>query len=281
MRRPINFQRIGAPFAYHTIATGVAALFLVPLPWVVAASLRQPGLPPPRTIEWLPDPVAWSNYARIFELLPLGRYTLNSLLVVALAVPITLVVASWAGFAMAQLEARTRRRLVTLSIVLLLVPTTALWLTRFILFTQLGLVDTIWALVAPAWMGTSPFFALMFYWTFRRVPGELFDSARLDGAGLLRVWASVALPLARPTAVAVCVLAFEKYWSDFLSPLLYIKSDERYTLPVGIQILQQMDATNWPLLMAAAVVMMGPIVLMFLAAHRFFLSDGWLVGVNG
>ena len=85
----------------HWPASRPPLLFVLPLVWVVSASLRQPGLPPPRTIEWLPDPIAWSNYARIFELVPLGTYIGNSLLVVALAVPLTLVTASWAGFAMA------------------------------------------------------------------------------------------------------------------------------------------------------------------------------------
>lgn len=86
---------------FHAAALAVAAVFLVPGLWVVAASLRQPGLPPPVTIEWVPQPVAWSNYARIFEVLPLARYLANSLLVAGLAVPLTIVVASWAGFAMA------------------------------------------------------------------------------------------------------------------------------------------------------------------------------------
>ena len=84
--------------ARHVVALGLAALFLLPLVWIVAASLRQPGLPPLRTIEWLPQPVAWNNYLRIFDVLPLGRYALNSLLVTALAVPLTLLTASWAGF---------------------------------------------------------------------------------------------------------------------------------------------------------------------------------------
>jgi multiple sugar transport system permease protein len=93
---------------FHAAALAVAAVFLVPGLWVLAASLRRPGLPPPATIEWLPDPVAWSNYARIFEILPLARYLANSLLIAGLAVPLTILVASWAGFAMAQLPPRAR-----------------------------------------------------------------------------------------------------------------------------------------------------------------------------
>lgn len=274
-------RQTGSILVWQGAALAVSALFLLPLLWVIAASLRQPGLPPALTIEWLPQPIAWSNYARIFELAPLARYTLNSCLVVGLAVPITLVTASWAGFAMAQLGERIRRWLLIGAILLLMVPVTALWLTRFVLFTYLNLVDTIWALIAPAFMGSSPFFVLLFYWTFRRVPQELFESARLDGANAWRVWASIGLPLARPTSIVVGVLTFVLYWSDFINPLLYLKSEELYTLPVGLRLLQQMDRTNWPLLMAGAVVMTLPVVLMFLLAQRYFWPEGRLGGLDG
>jgi multiple sugar transport system permease protein len=266
---------------YHAVALTVAALFVVPLLWVAAASLRQPGLAPPRTIEWLPSPIAWSNYWRMFQIVPLASYTLNSLSVAALAVPITLISASWAGFAMAQLPARLRRVLVVCAILLRMVPSTALWLPRFLLFKQLMLLDTLWVLVVPALMGTSPLFVLLFYWTFRRVPRELFESARLDGAGLLSTWSRVALPLARPTIMAVAVLAFTDYWSDFINPLLYLKSESRYTLPIGLRVLQQLDQTNWPLLMAAAMVVTAPAIGMFLLIQRYFWPEGRLEGIAG
>jgi multiple sugar transport system permease protein len=267
-------RRLLRAMLYHAVALTVAAVFCLPLLWVVSMSLRQVGLPPPTHIEWLPRPVVWSNYARVFELFPLGGYVLNSLVVAAIAVPVTLVVASWAGFAMAQLPQPLRRRLVVLAIVLLMVPFASLWLGRFVAFTYLGLIDTIWPLVAPALMGTSSFYVLLFYWTFRRVPSELFEAARLDGAGALVVWSQVALPLARPTIVAVAVLAFTLYWSDFMSPLLYLKSEQRYTLPVGLSLLQQMDRTNWPMLMVGAVLMTAPVIALFLLVQRRFWPEG-------
>lgn len=257
---------------FHAAALAVAAVFLVPGLWVVAASLRQPGLPPPVTIEWVPEPLAWSNYARIFEVLPLARYLANSLLVAGLAVPLTIVVASWAGFAMAQLPPRARYALLALAVVVRMVPLTAVWLTRFLVLRELGLIDTILALLAPVWMGSSPFFVLIFYWSFRRQPAALFEAARLDGLGPLRIWASIAMPLARPATAAVALLTFVQYWSDFMNPLLYLKSDDRTTLALGLRVLQQLDATNWPLLMAGAVVMMLPVLLLLLVVQRAFWS---------
>lgn len=273
-------RRLGAA-AWHLAAGLVAALFLVPLAWVLAASLRTPGLPPPPTIEWLPRPIAWDNYRQIFQIVPLATYIGNSLLATLLAVPITLLTASLAGFAMAQLSESLRRRLVLLSIIMLMVPLTSLWVTRYIIFNLLGLLDTVWALIAAAFMGSSPFYVLLFYWTFRRVPGELFESARLDGAGAFGIWARVGLPLARPTIVAVGVLAFSLYWGDFLSPLIYLRSDSRFTLPVGLDLLKQLDTTNLPLLLAGAVVMTLPIIVLFLLVQRYFWPEGRLDGLTG
>jgi multiple sugar transport system permease protein len=267
--------------AHHGLSVAAAAIFLVPLLWVLSASLRRPGLPPSRSIEWVPDPVSWGNYPHIFELLPFGAYTLNSLLVAGIAVPLTLVTASWAGFGMAQMDARSRNALIVVSLVLLLIPVTSLWLTRFVLFRWLGLIDTYAALLAPACMGSSPLFVLLFFWTFRRVPPELFESARMDGAGLLAIWRRVALPSARPTVMAVSVLTFILYWNDFINPLLYLKSQRLYTLPVGLQQLQQLDRTNWPLLMAASVLLAAPAAALFLVVQRYFLQESRLGGTSG
>ncbi len=266
---------------FHTLALAVVAIFVMPLLWVVAASLRQPGLPPPRAIEWLPSPIVWGNYGRIFQLVPFASYALNSLSVVALAVPVTLIVASWAGFAMAQLPTRLRRTLLVAAVVLRMVPSTALWLPRFVLFKQLALLDTFWVLVVPALMGSSPLFVLLFYWIFRRIPRELFESARLDGAGLLSIWSRIAMPLAKPTIMTVAVLTFTDYWGDFMNPLLYLKSESRYTLPIGLRVLQQLDQTNWPILMAAAVFVTIPVIGMFLLVQQYFWPEGRLAGIAG
>jgi multiple sugar transport system permease protein len=262
----------------HLVPILVAALFLLPLLWMITASLREPGLPPPRSVEWLPTNPSPGNYAEVFELLPFGRYLLNSLAVVAMAVPLTILTASMAGFAMALLTRRPRAALVVLSVALLLVPVTALWLTRFLIFSWIGLTDSLLALVVPSLAGSSPLFVLLYYWTFRRISGEIFETAHLDGAGAITVWRRIALPNAWPTTVAVAVLAFILYWSDFISPLLYLRDQGLYTLPLGLRQLQQLDPTDWPLLMAGAVMLTLPAVLFFLVVQHLFLGDRGLRG---
>lgn len=257
---------------FHLMAILVTFLFLLPLIWMVSVSLRQPGLPPPRTVEWFPSPLTWTNYLRIFQIIPLGRYFLNSLAVVAMAIPLTLLTSSWAGYAMALLGKQERFRLLVFSVGLQMIPITAVWLTRFIIFSWLGLTNSRFALVAPALMGTTPLFILLFYWNFRRLPRETYESARLDGATAFQGWWYLALPLARNTLAAVSMLTFLFYWNDFINPLMYLRSQSLYTLSVGLQQLQEFDKTNWPLLMAAGVVMTTPALIVFLALQRSLLQ---------
>lgn len=168
--------------ARHLVMAGVAVSFLLPIWWVMVMSLRPTGRPPSTSIEWWPGSPAWENYRRLFELVPLLRQTGNSLLVGLVAVPLTLMTASLAGYAMANAGARLRKRLVTGTLLLMLVPVTALWLTRFAIFKQLGLMNSPLALILPALSGTNPFYILLFYWTFRRIPREDFEGVERPAA---------------------------------------------------------------------------------------------------
>lgn len=233
------------------IRLAVTALFALPILFMLLAALRPAGQPLASSL-WSEQP-SLDNFRRLFAVLPIGRFTLNSLLVVAAAVPLTILTASWAGFAMAQLPRPAQRGWVLISFMALMVPGVALWSSRFLIYNRLGVGGTLWALIVPALMGGSPFFVLMFYRAFRRIPTAVYDAAHLDGAGVMGVWGRVALPLARPTAVAVGVLAFILNWGDFLSPLLYVDDARRYTLPVGLQLLEQLGRSDYPLLMAGAM----------------------------
>ena len=258
------------------VTLAIVLLFVLPLWWMIVASLRPMGLPPPKTIQWWPADPQWSNYAELFRQVPMGRYALNSLLVVLVAVPLTLLTASLAGFGLSQLRGPWRNRLLIASIALLMVPAPAVWLFRYQLLSWLGLLTSLWSLVLPAFAAGSPLLVLLFYWTFQRNPVELYEAARVEGANAWTTWRKIAMPMARPTVAAVVVLSFALYWNDFTNPVLYLYRPSTYTLPVGLQILKQLDATNWSLLMAGAVVVTLPMVLLFLALQPLFLSDNAL-----
>jgi len=257
----------------------VSAVFLLPLVYMVTGSLRRAGLPPPRTPELVPAEPTLANYERAVELVDLGRYALNSAIVVALAVPLTLLFASWAGFATARLPPRGRTAIVALSLVCLMVPVTALLVPRFAMFSWLGLTNTYVPLVAPALIGTSPFYVLLFYWAFRRIPGELYEACRLEGLSPFETWWRVALPLARPVTVAVGVLAAVFTWSNFLDPLIYLFDQSLFTLPLGLRALAQLDRQDFPVLLAGAVIATAPVIVAFVFVQRHFLQEGtrgWL-----
>lgn len=231
-----------------------AVIFLLPLLWMVTAALHPLGVPLPRRLTVIPDGLTLENFSKVLTLVPLLRYSLNSLLVVAIAVPLTIVTASWAGFAIAQMPKGAQRQWVLGSLALLMVPGIALWLPRFLIYVQTGIINTPFALIAPAIMGTSPFFVLMYYRAFRRLPAALYEAAQLDGAGVLAVWGRVALPLANPTTLAVSLLAFLTYWGDFISPTLYIRTDHWKTIPAALSLLEQLSRAEWAVLMAGATL---------------------------
>ena len=122
-------------------------------------------------------------------------------------------------------------------------------------------------------MGTSPLYVLLFTWMFLRVPREVYEAARLDGAGPYRIWAQIALPLGRPMIVAVAVLAFVHYWNSFVEPLLLIRTTDKMTVSLGLRVLYSLDRTSWPLLMTGAVLVLAPVVIVFFLAQRAFMQD--------
>jgi multiple sugar transport system permease protein len=266
-------MRGGSDVLRAALAAVVTVVLALPLVFMVSGSLREPGLPPPRTPELLPDPLGLGGYGRAFDLVDLGRYTVNSLVVAALVVPLSVLVASLAGFALLRLTRRSATLLVAASLVALMVPATALLVPRFALYRELGLTDTWAPLVAPALLGTSPLYVLVFAWAFRRLPAELYDACRLEGMMPLAVWRRVAMPLVKPVTVGVGVLAFVVSWGNFLDPLVYLYDPDLYTLPLGLRALAELDRTDMPVLLAGCVVATAPVIAVFLAAQRWFLHE--------
>lgn len=280
-RSPVPSAPMQRIFGRHLIPGALALLFAMPLLLMLAGSLRQAGLPPPTGIEVLPNAPTLDSYRRLPALLPVWTYLRNSSLVVAMAVPLTVLVASWAGYGMRLLPRRERRWAVGASLVVMMVPVTAVWATRFEVFRLLGVVDTFVPLVAPALMATTPFFALIYAWSFAGIPDSQLHAARLEGASHLRTWRRVAMPQSRPATLAVAVLAFTLHWANFIDPLLYLQSAELYTLPLGLQFLRLLNPTDWPLLMAGCVLVTVPSVVVFVLAQRVLLSDDPLRAVRG
>lgn len=251
----------------------IALLFLLPVILAAMASLLPMGeIVRPDWIWQLRRP-EWGNYRTLFEVVPFGRYLRNSLLVVILSVPLSTVFASLAGFALARMGQPWRHWLVTFGIITMIVPPSAVWLLRFQAFSWMGVIDSLFVLVVPALAGGNSLFVLVYFWAWRQVPSELFDAAEIDGASFLQSWRRVALPLVHPATAAVVLLAFTLFWGNFIEPVLFIYDPAKYTLPVGLQLLNQLDSANRPLLMVGTVVAMVPPIVVFAVTQRWFLQN--------
>jgi multiple sugar transport system permease protein len=251
----------------------LSALFLAPLVVLVLGSLQRPLQPPPNGLDLWPDPAEWANYSTVERFLPLGRLLLNSLLLVVVAVPVTVVVTSLAGLAIVTARGRLRRWLLGVSVFMLLVPAAALWVPRVVLLRGLGLTDTPVTVALLALAGTTPFYVLLFALAYSRIPATLLEAATLEGLSPYAVWRRVALPLARPAAVAVAALSGLYYWSTFMDPLTLVSSPANWPVALGLRNLSEMEAALYPIYLAAAVLVTAPALLAFGVAQRSFFSS--------
>ena len=251
----------------------VVVLFAGPLVLVLAGALRPVGLPPTGGFDLVPADPSLDGFRGLPEEVPIARAFRNSALVVAIAVPLGVLVASTAGFAVSQLAPRWRRRAVAFLVVLLVVPLPMLWVARFVLYLRLGVLDTLVPLIAPAFAASTPVAVLLAYRAFARVPPELWDAARAEGAGAVRTWWSVGLPMVRATTTAVAALVFSVHWGAYLDALLYVRSSDTTTLPLAVGALRTLDPTELPVGLAGAVTLALPPLVLLLLAQRRLLSS--------
>lgn len=252
----------------HLVPAVLAVVWLLPLLAMVTGSLRRRGAPPPTGVELLPADPTLGAYATVFEVVPLAIQLRNSLLVAAIAVPLTVLVAASAGYGIRLLAPRRQRLAIAAVLVAMLVPVTGVWATRFELFRLLGVIDTWVPLVATALVAANPFLVLVYVWGFTRVQDEQLEAARLDGASSWTAFWRVALPQTRAVTIAVTVLAFAFHWGNLMDPLLYLNSPGRFTAPLGVDLLRQLNPTDAPLLLAGAVIVSLPVLVVFLLGQR-------------
>lgn len=248
----------------------VAAIFVLPFLAVSLGSLREIGPPPPTSLELVPAQPSFEAYRVAFDAMPLARYAVNSALVCAVAVPVGLIVASWAGYAAALLPGRGRRLVLGAAIAALMVPATSLLVGRFALFRLAAATDGLVPGMAPALLAVSPLFVLAYAVAFRRIPIDLFEAATELGASPLGAWWRVAMPLVRPVTAAVAALAFAFVWGDVTSPLLYVTDERWFTFAVGVAALAGLPPTSQPAMLAAATTALVPV------AMAFALAQVWL-----
>ncbi|NIR42731.1 MAG: carbohydrate ABC transporter permease [Gemmatimonadetes bacterium] len=271
-RRAVNAATYGA-----AVLLGIS--MLVPFLWMISTSLMDEFEVfqfPPRLIP--ADPV-WSNYPNALTAAPFGRFFLNSAVMSLFIVAGHLFTAATAGYAFARLRFPGRDRVFILFLANLMVPVIVLLIPRFLLVGALGWVDTYMGLIVTELVSVWGIFLMRQY--FLSIPRDLEDAARIDGASEWQIFWKVALPLARPALATVALFSFVETWKSFLWPLIVTRSMAMRPVEVGIAAFHGLYFSNWPYQMAAAVVAVVPILLLFLFTQRYFVRGIQLAGLKG
>lgn len=243
-----------------------AVIWLVPLLWAVDTSIRPEGEVTADPTNWFTAHPTLDAYRQVLSVGRLPAWYLNSFLVAALTAALAVVVCSMAGFAVSRVRFRGRRAATALILAGLLIPPQVLIMPQFQEFAGLHLLNTYWALVLPA--VPTPVAVFVFASFFDGLPGELVESARLDGAGWFRIYARIMMPLCRPAVSAVVIFTFVWSWNSFLWPLLVMTSTDTMTIPVGLNVVQDAYGIHQAQVMASAVLGALPLFLVFLLFQR-------------
>ena len=259
----------------------IAIILLTPLAWMISTALKgqaQIFTYPP---EWIPDPVLWSNFHEATTTYPFGRYASNTLIIAGLNIAGVLLTASMAAYAFARLRFPGRDVIFMILLSTLMLPFTVLMIPRYIQFRELDWLDSWKPLIVPNWFGGSVFFIFLLRQFFRTIPRDLSDAAKLDGASEFRIYWQIVLPLSKPALAVVAVFVFLDTWNDFLAPLIYITSPEKYTVSLGLSQFLGNYTSHYAYLMAASTMMIIPTIVVFILAQRYFVHGVVLTGVKG
>jgi multiple sugar transport system permease protein len=270
--------RLAAPIV-NGLLVGLMAVSLFPLLWMLSVSLMPPGaasaLPPPL----LPDAPTLDNYRELFSRAGMLRYLANSLLLAAAVTLLSLVLNTMAGYAFAKLAFAGRERIFKLLIAALVIPGQVAMMPLFLMLKEMGLVNSYGGIVVPAMAGIFGIYLVRQY--ARTIPDELIEAARVDGAGELRIFFTVVVPLLRPVLASLAVFTFLGSWNDFMWPLIVLTDEELQTLPVALASLSREHVQDNELMMAGSVVTVVPVLVLFLLLQRHYIQGLLLGGVKG
>ncbi|MCC7013471.1 MAG: carbohydrate ABC transporter permease [Planctomycetes bacterium] len=249
-----------------------ASLFALPLVYMLSVSLHREGTGLGGSLADLAHDAHPENYGVALEKMgDFPRLLANTVVVTVLSIAGQLLTCSLAGYAFARIEFRGRDALFVAVLATMMLPEQVSAIPRFLVFRSLGMVDTFAPLVLPAVLGGAPFFIFLFRQYFLTLPAELTEAARIDGCGHLRIWWSIALPLARPMLVTVGIFTFLAAWNDFWSPLVYLFSPERSTLSLALASFNRTYDTAVEHMMAASAVVLAPCLIVYFVAQKLFL----------
>jgi multiple sugar transport system permease protein len=283
VRRSPRWQRsarqVARAASLHGLLIAISLVFVAPFLWMLSSSLKSNldifRFPP----QMIPQPAVWSNYPNALDYIPFWRYAWNTFVISFASVVGTLVSCPIAAYGFARLRWRLRGFFFAICLTTLMLPFLATMVPLFVIFRQLNMINTYWPLILPAF-GGSPLYIFLLRQFFLGVPRELSEAAFIDGCSEFGIFIRVILPLSKPVLATVSLFTFLANWRDFLAPLIFLQSNDLYTLSLGLQQYQSLHQTAWAYLMAASVVFILPVTVVFLLAQRFFIQGIALSGMK-
>jgi len=279
-RRAILARRVRAAIGLAALCL-LAVLFLAPLLWAMSASLKSLDKVnefPPRLI---PEQWLWSNYAAALTKLPFLVFVGNSLVITIAATIGQVLSASLVGYAFARLPWRGRGFWFVILLATMMLPAQVVMIPQYLLYKELGWVNTYKPLIVPFWLGGGAFFIFLFRQFFKGIPKEMEEAARLDGASEWQLYWQIFLPNAKPVIATAAVMGFIAHWKDFMGPLIYLSDFRTYPTSLGLHMYQSIDGAWTNYLMAAALVTTLPLIVLFAVGQRFLVKGMLLTGSKG
>jgi multiple sugar transport system permease protein len=276
----VTRRRRWLPFSgWHLLLMPTALLFALPLVWMILTSFMPDSdintFPP----KFIPSRISFAGYSGLFTDSDIVRWLVNSAIVATVAVVSHLVLCSLAGYGFARLRFAGRTLAFFLIVATIMVPIQLLMIPTFIMFSRIGVIDSLPAVIIP-WLA-SAFGVFLMRQFFLALPVELEDAARLDGCNRLQVFSRIVLPLARPALATLAIFTLLGAWNDLIWPLVAISNEKWYTVQLGLANFQGTRRTQWQLLMAGNVVATLPLLIGFIAAQRHFVATMTFTGVKG
>lgn len=271
-------ERITSGLAHVALLVG-SAVMLFPFLWMIITALKgghEIYVYPPR---WLPSALHWENFIHVWNTVPFGRFYINSIVVTTIITVSQIFTAVLAGYVFARLEFPGRQIIFTLYLATMIVPTQVTVLPLYLMMSRLGWVNTYQGLTVPFF--TSVFATFFMRQFFSTIPTELDDAARIDGCSRLRFLFQVMLPLSRPALATITLFVFLGHWEDYLWPLIMTNTTRMRTLPIGLRFFVEEAGAQYHYMMAAALLAIAPVILLFFAAQRQFIEGIALTGLKG
>lgn len=264
----------------HVVLGLLSVICIIPFYWLVATSLKADmqvhAMPP----VWIPHPIEWANYPRAMRYIPFLHYMENTIYICVVSVFGTVLSCSLVAYSFSKIKWPGRDGVFVLVLATLMLPAQVTMIPVFAIFRWLGWIGSYKPLIVPCFLG-SAFYIFLLRQFFMSIPQELSDAAKVDGASEFRIYRMIILPLSKPALITVGLFTFIGSWNDFLGPLLYLNDDSKYTLSLGLQQFVGQHGQEWQLLMAAATVMVVPVIVVFMIAQKWFVKGITLTGIKG